>query len=91
MGGFLQTVLFGYGGLRLDVDDLLFRPARLPPGGVSRVALRGVNYLGTEFDVEIQQDDTVRLTVSSTGSTALQLTTTTPQQTVPFGEGQLMS
>lgn len=86
MGGFLQTVIFGYGGLRLNVDSLRFRRARLPPG-VSRFAVRGVDYLGTEFDVVIYENNTVRLTVTESGTVNLQLETTVPAETRPFGAG----
>ena len=54
MGGFLQAVLFGYGGLRLDVDELRFRRAELP-SGVTEIAFKHIAYLGAEFDFEVTQ------------------------------------
>ena len=55
MGSFLQTVLFGYGGLRLHLEQLDFLSPRLPPM-TSRVAFRSLTYLGTEFDLELSPD-----------------------------------
>ncbi|XP_064618456.1 uncharacterized protein LOC135482416 [Liolophura sinensis] len=54
MGGFLQTVFFGYGGARIHVEHLSFDP-RVPPGNT---ALRfvGVDYLENSFDMEITHD-----------------------------------
>jgi len=86
MGGFLQTVVFGYSGLRLNIDNLHFRKARLLPGS-TKVTLRGVNYLGTEFDVRFT-NSTIQLAVTSAGNISLQLMTTEPSAAVPFNAGK---
>lgn len=52
MGGFLQAVLSGYGGLRLDVDELRFHRPALPQG-VTELTFRGLSYLGAQFDLEV--------------------------------------
>uniref|UniRef100_A0A3Q0R8C7 Protein-glucosylgalactosylhydroxylysine glucosidase n=1 Tax=Amphilophus citrinellus TaxID=61819 RepID=A0A3Q0R8C7_AMPCI len=48
MGGFLQAVLFGYTGFRIQKDCLAFSP--LLPKDVSELCVRGVNYLGSQMD-----------------------------------------
>ncbi len=53
-GGWLQALLYGYPGLRLPPSGGQLRFATpapsLPPGGISRVKLRGLHLLGTAFD-----------------------------------------
>ena len=53
-GGWLQALLYGYPGLRLARAGGALRFATpaptLPPGGVTRVTLRGLHLLGTSFD-----------------------------------------
>jgi trehalose/maltose hydrolase-like predicted phosphorylase len=48
-GMFLQSLVFGYGGLRFDDKGVTMDPL-LPPG-VTSMRLRGLNYAGSEFDV----------------------------------------
>uniref|UniRef100_UPI003AAA9432 protein-glucosylgalactosylhydroxylysine glucosidase isoform X1 n=2 Tax=Centroberyx gerrardi TaxID=166262 RepID=UPI003AAA9432 len=48
MGGFLQAVLFGYTGFRVQKDCLDFSP--LLPNDVSEFCIRGVSYLGNKMD-----------------------------------------
>jgi len=64
-GGFLQGVAFGYGGVRLSLDSLVINPPPPPPPSTS-LTLRGLNYLGWEFDVRVS-DST--LTITPTAST----------------------
>lgn len=53
-GGWLQALLYGYPGLRLPLTGGVLRFATpaptLPPGGITRVKLRGMHLLGTAFD-----------------------------------------
>ena len=42
MGGFLQALLFGYGGIRLELHQMRFNP-RLPPG-INNYTIRGTIY-----------------------------------------------
>lgn len=49
-GGFLQSVLFGYGGIRLTGHALVVAPPE-PPGLVTELVLRGVHYLGWRLRV----------------------------------------
>ncbi|KAL0968837.1 hypothetical protein UPYG_G00272530 [Umbra pygmaea] len=48
MGGFLQAVLFGYTGFRVQKDCLAFAP--LVPDEISQLCIRGVSYLGNKMD-----------------------------------------
>ncbi|XP_048752483.2 protein-glucosylgalactosylhydroxylysine glucosidase-like isoform X2 [Ostrea edulis] len=60
MGGFLQSLLFGYGGFRLHPDRIDFH-GRLPPSTTS-FNITGVDYLGGAIDFSfITQTTTVSL------------------------------
>ncbi|KAK6182582.1 hypothetical protein SNE40_010234 [Patella caerulea] len=54
MGGFLQTVLFGYGGARLHTEKLTFNP-KLPPS-TEGLRFTGLNYVGNSLDIVIKPD-----------------------------------
>lgn len=61
MGGFLQSLLFGYGGFRLRPDRIDFH-GRLPPSTTS-FNITGLDYLGGSIDFYFTKDTTtVRLT-----------------------------
>jgi trehalose/maltose hydrolase-like predicted phosphorylase len=62
-GGFLQSVINGYGGMRVREGKLDFRPF-LPPSTTS-LALKGVALYGSTFDVS-WNTTTVLVTASST-------------------------
>eukprot|EP01121_Diplochlamys_sp_Union-15-3_P009573 TRINITY_DN2608_c0_g1_i2.p1 TRINITY_DN2608_c0_g1~~TRINITY_DN2608_c0_g1_i2.p1 ORF type:complete len:415 (+),score=76.41 TRINITY_DN2608_c0_g1_i2:115-1245(+) len=64
-GGFLQAVLFGYGGIRLEDTFLSFDP-KLPPK-VTYFKIRQVYYLGNDVDVSYNQT-TVIVSVFSNGT-----------------------
>jgi len=68
-GGFLQSVLFGYGGLRLlDYKHLQFKPMLLPGG--TQVKFVGIDYHGNSIDFVI-------------GSSQSQITVTSRAQSAP--------
>ena len=68
-GGFLQSVLFGYGGLRLlDYKHLQFKPMLLP--GSTQVKFVGIDYHGNSIDIVI-------------GSSQSQITITSRTQSAP--------
>lgn len=68
-GGFLQSVLFGYGGLRLlDYKHLQFKPMLLPGG--TQVKFVGIDYHGNSIDFV-------------TGSSQSQITVTSRAQSAP--------
>jgi hypothetical protein len=70
-GGWLQALVYGYPGLRLPRAGGALRLATpaptLPPGGVSRVKLRGLHLLGTAFDLAY---DGARVCVTLRGARA---------------------
>ncbi|KAM9957648.1 hypothetical protein ACTFIW_012615 [Dictyostelium discoideum] len=49
MGGFLQGLMFGYGGVRIHQGNLDFYP-QLPEGTTS-LKIRSMNYIGSTFNV----------------------------------------
>lgn len=49
MGGFLQALLFGYGGIRIRDDRLDFNPVL--PANTSEMTITHLDYLGAAFDV----------------------------------------
>lgn len=48
MGGYLQSLIFGYGGFRIFEDRLQFNPI-LPPN-TTQFNLTGIDYQGGSFD-----------------------------------------
>jgi hypothetical protein len=70
-GGWLQALIYGYPGLRLPPAGGALRFATpaptLPPGGVTRVKLRGLHLLGTSFDFSY---DGARVCVAARGARA---------------------
>lgn len=68
MGGFLQSILFGYGGFRLTVEHLEGNPT-LPPG-IDKFVIHGLDYLGCSFDMVIQS---TTIDVESTGPGCIDL------------------
>ncbi|CAF3541630.1 unnamed protein product [Rotaria sp. Silwood1] len=55
-GGFLQAVLFGYGGIRLTLDQLEFKPRGHLPNQVTKFIFHGLKYQGTTIDLTIDND-----------------------------------
>ena len=52
-GMFLQSLVFGYGGVRFNDKGVSMEPL-LPPDATA-MKLRGLNYAGAEFDVLIDE------------------------------------
>ena len=50
-GGLLQSILFGYGGIRFREDRIDVNPTKLP--NTTSWAIRDVKYRGISFDVEV--------------------------------------
>ncbi|OWF37121.1 Acid trehalase-like protein 1 [Mizuhopecten yessoensis] len=63
IGGYLQSLMFGYGGFRIFEDRLQFDPT-LPPD-TSTFNITGVDYLGGYFDFSF---DTKYMTINQTKS-----------------------
>ncbi|XP_029953161.1 protein-glucosylgalactosylhydroxylysine glucosidase [Salarias fasciatus] len=55
MGGFLQAVLFGYTGFRVQRECLAF--SSLLPENISELCIRGVNYLGQQMDWLLRKEE----------------------------------
>ncbi|CAF3539667.1 unnamed protein product [Rotaria sp. Silwood1] len=55
-GGFLQAVLFGYGGIRLTLNELEIMPPGRLPNRSTQLAFHGLKYNGATFDVMIEKE-----------------------------------
>lgn len=55
--GLLQTIMNGYGGIRLRNDELVLERPRLPPG-TSRLYIPEIAYNRFRFSLEVRQDGT---------------------------------
>ncbi|WP_435129002.1 glycosyl hydrolase family 65 protein [Actinacidiphila sp. bgisy144] len=62
-GGFLQTFLYGFGGMRWTADGLTLAPT-LPPQLASGITLAGIQYRGSRLDVHIGAKTTTVTLVS---------------------------
>ncbi|XP_071079962.1 protein-glucosylgalactosylhydroxylysine glucosidase-like [Haliotis cracherodii] len=70
MGGYLQAVIFGYGGFRIEDTQLAFNP-NLPPS-TTRFSITGLDYGGNSVDLAV---DATNMTVTAT-SLAIPMTVT---------------
>ncbi|GFO11935.1 acid trehalase-like protein 1 [Plakobranchus ocellatus] len=62
MGGYLQSVLFGYGGCRIHDDLITFEPRLMP--NVTRMRFVGLSYRGCSIDIEYDAEK-LSLTMTS--------------------------
>ena len=85
MGGFLQSLVFGYGGFRLDLDALHFR-LPTPAPGTDSMHFRNLNYLDVEFDYLVDRDSAT-INVTATGKHQLRLITTSPPESFQLEAG----
>ncbi|UJR10942.1 hypothetical protein I4U23_015127 [Adineta vaga] len=53
-GGFLQAVLFGYGGIRLTMNELDITPPPRLPNSSNALIFHGIKYYGAIFDLTIE-------------------------------------
>lgn len=92
MGGFLQAVLFGYTGFRVQKDCLAF--SSLLPDDISELCIRGVNYLGRQMDWMFRKEEIciiLRELPESVGNTKpdnLQVVLKTSRTRIPLPAGQ---
>lgn len=63
MGGFLQTLIFGYGGIRIHLDRLEITRPQLPPD-TKTFKIQGIRYLGSRLNLEIQNSSALLLMIS---------------------------
>ena len=54
MGGFLQAVIFGYFGVRTQLDRINFDPVL--PSNIDSMKLTGVDYQDVEFDLMVEEE-----------------------------------
>lgn len=62
--GLLQTIVNGYGGIRLRNDEMILDRPRLPPG-TSRLYIPEINYNRFRFSLEVRQDGTFAIKQTS--------------------------
>ena len=86
-GGFLQSVLFGYVGLRLrHKSQLEFNPSLLP--GTTEIRLLGVDYLGNAIDLLVGSfQSQMTVTNRSQSSPVLQATVVSSHETYRLETG----
>ena len=54
MGGYLQSLLFGYAGVRLRKYQMDINPFMIP--NTDSWSVHGLNYLGSSMDIEVTAD-----------------------------------
>ena len=86
-GGFLQAVIYGYGGFRLQDSELVFNPT-LPPN-ITKMTI-SVNYLGSLIDFAVK-DDKITITVVSHGPIAPNLEVSTAEGVFSLKRGQAVT
>ncbi|CDR18423.1 unnamed protein product [Oncorhynchus mykiss] len=95
MGGFLQAVLFGYTGFRVQKDCLAFAPSI--PDDITQLCIRGVSYLGNKMDWLVRGQEVyiiLREGAKHTGNTkpcALQVVLKNSGTKIPLIPGKLYS
>jgi len=57
MGAFLQSIIYGFAGLRIRPDKLEFHNP-IPPPGTNEIHLKNLYYLGTNMTVVITAETT---------------------------------
>ena len=57
-GGWLQSVAYGYGGVRYTDGALLLRAPRVPPSRARAMLMRGVGYAGCLLDIHVRNNGT---------------------------------
>jgi trehalose/maltose hydrolase-like predicted phosphorylase len=79
MGTFLQSLVNGYGGMRLRHSQLDLNPI-LPPG-ITTMTFTGIDYLGSHIDITVTADE-VSMVVTSTdvGASPLKVCIFSPEE-----------
>lgn len=62
MGGFLQSLVYGFGGVRIRPQMLEFHDPQPPPGS-SELRLYGLKYLNSSMNIFIRQSGEISITV----------------------------
>ncbi|CAD5114394.1 DgyrCDS3529 [Dimorphilus gyrociliatus] len=71
MGGFLQSIIFGFAGVRIRPEMLEFHNP-IPAPDTDKIKLLGFTYLGAKMDIEITEDRVI-IKVKSLGLYPLKL------------------
>ena len=64
MGGYLQALIFGYGGFRLHDEELAFNPSL--PLTITTFSITGLDYATNSFDFVFEED---KMTITMTTET----------------------
>ncbi|XP_076464028.1 protein-glucosylgalactosylhydroxylysine glucosidase-like [Babylonia areolata] len=88
MGGYLQSLLYGYLGADLSDSGLGFDPS-LPPS-LTAMAVRGVDYLGGSLDVAYTADQ-MNVTLTKAAKSPLCLVPTKAQQKIDLKVGTMVT
>ncbi|XP_069117851.1 protein-glucosylgalactosylhydroxylysine glucosidase-like [Argopecten irradians] len=84
IGGYLQSLLYGYGGFRIYPDRLQFSPA-IPPNTTS-LSLTGIDYLGGSYHFTFSdQYITINQTSAAAGRMKVVIPSTHHTQTLDVG------
>ena len=88
MAGFMQSLIFGYAGVRIRPEFLEFHNP-IPPPNCRSIKLLGFNYLGAEMDIDIRNTpDIVEITLKSLGEFQLVLLRNDTGEQVPLQIGK---
>ncbi len=72
MGGYLQTLINGFGGLRYRLNKLYLDP-NLPPQLEEGIVITGMKYFGRTFDIDIGGNETTITMRSGEGTANVQI------------------
>ena len=56
-GGFLQSLIYGYAGIRIHPYSMSIKSRTVLPPSTERMILKGLTYLSTKFDLAITQTE----------------------------------
>ena len=70
VGGWLQSIINGYGGVRYARDSMTINRPRVPPNCTS-MKIRGISYLGSKLELNVPLDGNWTLSAPELGSVQL--------------------
>lgn len=88
MGGYLQSLLFGYAGFELNNQHLSFN-LQLPPS-LTRVSISGIDYVGNSVDISYDAHF-MNVTLQNKGPSALHLFLIVDQITYSLQTGKTVT
>ena len=93
MGGFLQSIIYGFAGIRIRPDRLeVFNP--MPPPGATKLTLYGFQYLQSNltFIIEVTRTTIVAVSVSAASPLILQRNqTSAAEESITTGQRNIFS